>query len=117
MNGISDTSMQAVEWALNGVSRRADVHSQNISNVSTPGYRASRVDFESHLRMALETGRFDDLREPEVLAFNGLPNQHGNDVELETEMVGLLKNNLMQDSMVASYNFKMNILRSAIGKR
>ncbi len=119
MNGISDTTMQAVEYALQGVARRAEVHGQNISNVNTPGYRSTKVAFETHLAEAIDRGTngMAALRGPAVEAVGGLPDQNGNDVNLESEMVGLLKNNLTQDAMVQAWNFKMNVLRSAIGGR
>ncbi len=117
MDGISDNTMQAVEYALRGVAKRAEVHGHNIANIATPGFRGTRVSFESHLADALGTGRVEQLRGPSVEAIGGLPDQNGNDVNLETEMVGLLKNNLTQDAMVQAWNFKMNVLRSAIGGR
>lgn len=115
--GFADSTMQAVEYALKGVARRADVHSQNIANANTPNYQAQRVDFESLLAGALERGRVAELRGPAIAPTGDMPDQHGNNVDLEGEMVGLLKNNLTQDAMVASYNFKMNVLRTAIGSR
>lgn len=115
--GLADSTMQAVAFALKGVARRAEVHGQNIANANTPGYQAKKVDFESMLAGALERGDLGRLGGPAVTATGGVDNQQGNDVDLQSEMVGLLKNNLTQDAMVASYNFKMNVMRTAIGKR
>ncbi len=118
MAGIGDTTMDAVAYALQGTARRAEVLGQNIANVNTPNYRARSVDFESTLADALRDGDVDRLRGgPQVQFSGGLPGRNGNDVSLEDEMVGMLKNNLVQDAMVQSWNFKVNVLRSAIGGR
>lgn len=114
---LSDTTMQAVEYALRGIAMRQDVHAHNIANNNTPNYLAERVEFEAQLRDALDKGRLDDIQNAKTVHTNDFPDALGNTVELATEMTGLVKNNLIQDAMVNSYNFKVNILRSAIGRR
>jgi len=112
---ISDTTMRAVEYALGGLKARGDNRAHNVANVNTPGFEAKDVDFESTLRTALTLGG-DPGRAapPAVTPGQGLPNGLGNTVDLETEIVGLMKDNLLRDAMVNAYNFKTNVLRTAI---
>ncbi len=48
-----DPSLKAAQVALDGLSFRRDLISQNISNVDTPGYHSQDVEFESVLKHAL----------------------------------------------------------------
>ncbi len=52
---ISDGAMRGLEYALDGVKTRMDVHADNLTNVNTPGFRSRRVDFEANLRQAMAT--------------------------------------------------------------
>ena len=115
MQGIGDTTMRAIEYALEGTRVREDVHAHNIANATVPGYRARRVDFEGQLARALDRGaaRVDPITTGDA---GGVPNHQGNTVALEGEMVGMLKNNLVQESMVAAYNFKTTVLCTAMGR-
>lgn len=110
---ISDSTMRAVEYALDGLKLRADTRAHNVANVNTPGFEAKQVDFESTLRSAIAT-RSGQAPAPNVVPGEGMPNAQGNTVDLEGELVGLMKDNLMRDAMVNAYNFKVNVLRTAI---
>lgn len=110
---ISDSTMRAVEYALDGLKLRADTRAHNVANVNTPGFEAKAIDFESALRTAIATGS-SQAPAPAVVQGEGMPNAQGNTVDLEGELVGLMKDNLMRDAMVNAYNFKVNVLRTAI---
>lgn len=114
---ISDVTMAGMEYALRGLAQRADVRANNVSNVNTPGFRAARVDFETSLRTALASGRPERAAAPAVSADPTIPNPNGNTVDLENELVGMMKDNLLRDAMVNSYNAKVGILRAAITGR
>lgn len=114
---LSDTTMRAVEHALDGLKARFDVHAANITNANTPGYRAARVDFETSLRDALATGDVDRAAAPAVLPGSGLPDPQGNTVNLEDELAQMMKDSLLQEAMVNAYNFKVGVLRTAIQGR
>lgn len=114
---IADGAMQAVEYALDGLETRFDVRAHNVANANTPGFRASRVEFEAALRDAVGNGRTETLPAPAVLPGVGLPNANGNTVNLESELPGLMKDRLLQEAMVNAYNFKVGLLRTAITGR
>ncbi len=107
----------AVAYALRGLNVRADVRAHNLANVNTPGFRAMRVDFESTLRGALQRGGAREAPAPSATPDPNLPNPNSNTVSLESEMSGMLKDNLLRDAMVNTFNFKAGVLRTALGSR
>ena len=117
MDGIGDVTMATAEYALRGLSQRADVRAHNLANANTPGFRAMRVDFESSLRAALDGGDVREAAAPVEAVDPNLPGPHGNTVSLEGEMVGQMKDNLLRSAMVQAFNFKATAIRTAIGRR
>lgn len=117
MTSIGDLTMSGLEFALDGVKARMDVHADNLTNANTPGFVSKRVDFESSLRQAMATGDLRGVPGPAVENAMGLPDAQGNTVSLETEMAELMKANLMQRTLVNAYNFKVGVLRAAITGR
>jgi flagellar basal-body rod protein FlgB len=121
VNSIGDTTMRGLEYALDGMKARMDVHANNLTNANTPRFRSARVDFESSLKQALASKDrdrgFDRIAAPQIENAMGLPDAQGNTVSLETEMTELMKANLMQRTLVNAYNFKVGVLRSAISGR
>ncbi len=114
---IGGAAMAAAERALDGLAVRADVRADNVANLNTPAYRAKRVDFESSLRAAIGRGDPATADTPAVVPGAGIPDATGNTVDLEEELVGMTKDNLTRDAMVASFNYKIGLLRTVIGGR
>ena len=117
MLGITDVSMRALEYALNGLERRSDVRANNMANVNTPGYRGGSVDFESTLADALRRGTPERAAAPVSTPGYALQNGQGNTVDLEGEMTGMLKDNLTRNTLINHYNTKITMLRSVISGR
>lgn len=111
---LGDRATQAIEYALGALERRAEVTAHNVSNAEVPNYQASRLDFEAALREAIDRGRIQDLGVPVAESAGGVPNSKGNTVDIEEEMVEMLKTNLLQGALVEAYNFKTGLLRTAI---
>jgi flagellar basal-body rod protein FlgB len=108
------------------------VISSNITNVVTPGYQRLGVSFEQELQKAVRTGKMKlavtDSRhlpstdriqklQPEVVQvddphFNGI-----NNVNIDTEMVDLAKNQLDFDMATRLLSDRFNVLRMAIRGR
>jgi len=114
MMPIGDSAMRVIEYALDGLALRSEVISDNVANAGVPGFRPSRVDFESTLRRALQSGDVSGLRRADPSETGGVLQPNGNEVSLEDEVVEMLKTNLSQDAMVNAFNFKVAVLRSAI---
>lgn len=117
MTTISDTTMRGLEYALDGLKARLDVHANNLTNANTPGFRSGRVDFEANLKQAIAADDLGRAPAPALSNAMGLPDARGNTVSLETEMTELMKANLMQRTLVNAYNFKIGVLRAAITGR
>jgi len=111
---ISDTTMQAIEYALGALARRAEVTAQNVANAQVPNFRASRLSFEQQLKRAIGSGDVTDVRPPSVVATNDPAGPNGNNVIIEEEVVEMMKTNLLQSAMVEAFNFKAGLIRSAI---
>ena len=108
-----DVTTQVALGALDGLSLRSDVRAHNIANAETPNFRAAHVDFESALADAVRRG--GGAAEASVVASPTLVRPTGNSVDLETEMVGEMKDGLHRQAMVAGFNFKTGQLRVAMG--
>ena len=119
MIGISDQTMGAMSYALNGVATRADVRADNMANATTPGFQASTVKFEDALGAALRSGAdpTEVLGRPQVVATGGPVDVRGNNVNFEDEMTGGIKDNLLYETFVQGFNYKVGLMRSAIGTK
>ena len=110
---MHDLTMQAIEYALDGLNLRSEVISNNVANAEVPGFTASHVASERHLAEALERESLDSTVGPTVIrkggVFNGI-----NEVSLEDEMVEMIRTGLLRDAMVSAYNFKTGQLRTAM---
>ena len=115
MDGIADVTMQATQYALSGLAQRGDARANNIANVNTPSFRSKGVSFESALTTALGKGGVPNAAQISTFDKGGAANQQGNDVSLETEMSDSIKDSLTYESMVNGFNYKVSVLRQAIG--
>ena len=114
MNDLfTDTTTWALERALDAVAERQRVSSHNIANAATPGFRAKRVDFEAQLAAALRSG--SDHAPIVVRRANTPVGLNDNDVALEEESAILMRTELLYEALVAAENYKLNLLRTAIG--
>lgn len=114
MTPIADLAMRTMEATLAGLQQRIDVRSHNVANSSTPWFRAQQVEFESLLSDALERGTEPGAVEAGISAAPNLPNGQGNTVDLGTDMVGMIKDNLAYDTAVNVFNYKAGILTTAL---
>lgn len=108
-----DITTSGVTAALDGLAARQDVRAHNVANAETPGFRAMQVNFEDSLRDALRRGAPERMESTEI-ASPTIVNANGNSVDLETEMVGSMKDGLHARAMVESFNFKTGNLRMAM---
>ena len=114
MESLSDATTQAVEYALDALSKRSDVIANNIANAEVPGFRGSRVEFEDALARAIDRSNLNALKGAEVRDSGNAPDAQGNTVDLEDEVVDMMRTRLLQDSMVQAFNFKAGVMRTAI---
>jgi flagellar basal-body rod protein FlgB len=114
-NLFTDTTTWALERALDAVAERQRVASHNIANSVTPGYRSTRVDFEESLARALKSG--GGTAGVTYRNANTAVGINGNDVALEEESALLLRSEILYEALVSAENYKLGLIRTAIGGR
>jgi flagellar basal-body rod protein FlgB len=95
--------VEYLEAALKASGFRGKVIANNIANIGTPGFRRKTAEFEKLLGDAMETRRAKDLADlaPEVRQPGTTPvNEHGSDVDLDTEFGELIKNSVRYKTYV-----------------
>jgi flagellar basal-body rod protein FlgB len=110
-----DRTTQAVEWALKAQSERQRVVAHNIANVNTPGFKATKLDFESSLAEALQ-GQNSGTARAQLSATNDPVTLNGNNVSLEKELEVLDKSNIHYEALTSALTAKFSQLRTAIGR-
>ena len=104
--------------------KRNDVIANNIANVDTPGYKRQDIDFESQLRLALGSSRYETVDskvshvtstelEPRVYtdSANFSYRLDGNNVDIDTEGVELASNQIKYNGLIASINQEFTNLK------
>lgn len=113
---FTDRVTAGIESALDAVSLRQQVTANNIANMNTPGFKASRVEFESNLSRAMSSGDPSRSRASVVLAQTA-ETPDGNTVNMADEQAILVKSGLHFDALVRALNYKYSTLRTAIQGR
>lgn len=72
-SSILGNNFGAVTAALDGLTMRQKVHSENLANIDTEGYQAKTVDFERQLSSAMQTAN-SHKASPMMADGAGLPN-------------------------------------------
>ncbi|TKB25790.1 flagellar basal body rod protein FlgB [Desulfopila sp. IMCC35006] len=129
-----DTNMQLLSKVLDLRAQKAQVISGNIANAETPGYAASRFDFEEDLASALKSGGNGGLKlatsnEKHLSIgpsnFNSVAgkiitekDQTGigdeNGVSVDQEMLALSENELLYETTALLLKKKMSLLKHVI---
>ncbi|MBN2532466.1 MAG: flagellar basal body rod protein FlgB [Spirochaetales bacterium] len=99
---------------------RRNVMANNIANSDTPNFKRTDVNFEAELKRALESGNirpfpanltrekhisfqrpqnWRDVKPRRVLDYLTTAKNNGNNVDIEVEMMGMLENQLMYQTM------------------
>jgi flagellar basal-body rod protein FlgB len=113
---LPDATISALHAALNGLSERQRVISDNIANLETPQFLAGRVEFEASLARALEDGA-DPLTTAQTTFSRSMDptNPNGNNVALDGESLDGIDTNLRYQLTTTAINDKFRLLRTAIG--
>jgi flagellar basal-body rod protein FlgB len=110
---MTDAITNAIHYALNGLSDRQNVISNNIANVQTPGFIAGKTDFESALTAAMH-GKKHISANPLHQTSLAPTNTNGNNVDIDNETLTGQKTELQYQTMIAAMNSKFKQIRSAI---
>ncbi len=116
MVGI-DTTIESLQAGMKAEFLRQKTIAANISNIETPGYRASDVRFEDLLAKALKSNSASAIKDikPEIFQ----PNQttvkaNGNDVSFEAEVGRMVENTLKHKTYVRLLQKKLQQMDQAI---
>ena len=112
---LGDVTMSALHTALNGLSLRQRTIADNVANIQTPHFLAGKVDFESSLRAAVESGGDPSQADPSVARSLEPTRLDGNNVNLDEETLAMSETGLRYSLAVQAVNAKFTRLRTAIG--
>ena len=107
------TSAMALK-ALDGLTARAEVTSENIANANTPGYRPLKVSFEDSLKTAAGQG-IDAVNavQPKIERDNGAAQASG--VRLDLQMATASMTTARYAALIQILSLKMQQTRTAMG--
>lgn len=111
---MTDITLSVLQSALNGLTERQRVIANNVANLSTPGFTASRVDFEDSLRAAIAAGDAPGPDQAVVTTTADPATQNGNNVNVADQTVGLAETELRYQAVVGAVNARFQILRTSI---
>lgn len=137
MNLLNGASFRRMEGALQAAELRQRVISNNVANAETPYFKRTEVLFEQLLEQAMGEGQTkrlsgittDPRHIPIGASRNSLPtpqlvtdqsssmNNNQNNVDVDTEMALLAKNQLTYNFYIQQINHDVNMIRTAIGGR
>lgn len=114
--------------ALDASWLRNQVISNNISNIDTPNFKSSRVEFESELKKAMDSkninmkktrdkhlGAAAPIFQPQVLKNNNTTvRMDGNNVDIEGEELNMVKNAIYYNTLVQKISKEYGRIRVAI---
>lgn len=128
-SGLFDKTSQALATSINMRQLRQSLINSNIANAETPGYQATKLDFEGALERALDVQGMNKLStsndqhfalgsagkvRPDIYANPEVAvNNDGNTVDLEKEMSALAENTLLHKAALSLINKKMAALKYA----
>jgi flagellar basal-body rod protein FlgB len=132
-NLFGHTSIPLLSRAAQFTQARHQTILSNIANATTPGYRAQEIreaEFEEQLREAVERGGATPLRSTEhqrvgadgriefqPAAAPGLPGPDGNTVNLEHEIVALIRNTMRHNVTMELMRKQFSLIDVAIRER
>ncbi|MFL6157595.1 MAG: flagellar basal body rod protein FlgB [Marmoricola sp.] len=114
---VSDAVTQVLVTALDGVSERQRVTSDNIANIDTPNFRARSVDFESQLKAAISDGSFS-AGTPVGVEVTSTPTDtpvgaNGNNVDLRKETMSAIQSQYQYQVLTRAVSDHFNLLKTA----
>ncbi len=123
---LFNSTMHALESALNASAARQEALSHNIANVDTPHYKAKEVIFKHELKKALAfQAKKTNAKHIDFKAGNHqtgdyairiknqtIMNNNGNNVDIDREMALLAENQILYNALIERLNGKFNALKT-----
>jgi len=110
---LDDITSVTLSTALSGLAQRERVSANNIANIDTPNFSASRVNFEDALRSAVAAG------DPASASFSvtgtgETPGVNGNNVDLDTEVVDDEKTQMQYSLLSGAISAKFSLIDTVL---
>jgi flagellar basal-body rod protein FlgB len=112
---LVDTTQAALEAAMSGSELRQTLLTNNLANVSTPGYKPQDVNFQATLQNALASGQSpaDVTFQPTTLQTTTGPD--GNGVTPEQQEAYMSENGLLYETLTQIAAQREHIMLTAMG--
>lgn len=112
----SDAVGITLQFALDGLSQRQNVISNNIANVDTVNFRSTTVDFEDSLKAAIADG--DPTNGPTQLDIMTEPTDtpvgaNGNNVDLRKETMAAMQTSYQYSMISRAVNDRYDLVKIA----
>ena len=130
---IFNSQLNVLQRGLDASWLKGEVIANNIAKADTPGFKASKVNFEAalrrhtgaggmkrtsakHMDVSTRKGSLESFVEPNTSTSKRLD---GNNVDIEYEMVELAKNNLLYQALIQEASKELSKIKYAVneGKR
>jgi flagellar basal-body rod protein FlgB len=111
---LGDATSVALHTALSGLSMRQRVTANNIANVETPNFHASKVSFEDALNQAIANGDNPSDVAPSVLSSLEPTREDGNNVNIDEETLSSVNTNLRYQTALRAMDSKFGLLSTVI---
>lgn len=128
---FSDKVPKMMVKSLNMMSTRQNLISSNISNVDTPGFKASDIDFQAQLRDAMGSKGALNMKatnekhygpsnhnmmkmEPEPFEEDTVAKSNGNNVDVDKEMAKMAENQIYYNATIQLMMKRGSTIRSAV---
>ena len=110
---LDDITSVTLSTALSGLAQRERVSANNIANIDTPNFSASRVNFEDALRSAVAAG--DPASASFAVSGTGeAPGVNGNNVNLDTEVVDDEKTQMQYSLLSGAVSAKFGLIDTVL---
>jgi len=124
---FTDNAIRSAKLALDGLSMKQGVISNNIANVDTPGYRAQEVDFDNVMKRALNNSRDLALAKTNSNHLGisngkaifrvqntpgGISRADGNNVDIDTELMEMSLTGIQYQAVSQELSKKLTLLKT-----
>jgi flagellar basal-body rod protein FlgB len=103
--------------SLDAMWKRSNVIANNIANSDTPGYKEQTVSFEDQLSGALADNNISESElaniNPQVVTQSGSSSSDGSGVDMEQQMVELMRNQLQYSYLERGVSDSLGLLQTA----
>jgi flagellar basal-body rod protein FlgB len=119
-----DRTFGSLEAALNKSMARQKIIAHNVSNIDTPGFKRFLIDIEGQQKagqpLPLKVTEAKHINPSVKDSFDGKRDlssglrKDGNNVDLETEMINMIKNDTFYNATINQVNKKIAMLKLSI---